>query len=71
MSPKLVNPTEVLTSPQVCDLLNITRQTLYAWLEQGKIKPWMRGGGSWLFIRSEVLKAKDIRYQRAAQAGGS
>lgn len=64
MTSKLVNPGEVLTTPQVCDLLDITRQTLYVWLERGKLKPWMRGGGSWLFLRSEVLKAKDIKYQR-------
>ncbi|MBI4371113.1 MAG: helix-turn-helix domain-containing protein [Elusimicrobia bacterium] len=62
--PRLVDAKEVLTTPQVCDLLNITRQTLYAWLQQGKVKPWMRGGGSWLFIRAEILKAKDFRYQR-------
>jgi len=70
MATNSVDPGEVLTTPQVCDLLGITRQTLYAWLQQGKLKPWMRGGGAWLFIRSEILKAKDIKYQRAAPVGG-
>lgn len=66
MATKSIDPSEVLTTPQVCDLLDITRQTLYAWLQQGKLKPWRRGGGSWLFIRSEVVKAKDFKYQRAS-----
>lgn len=71
MPNKMLNPNEVLTTPQACDLLGITRQTLYAWRKLGMIKPWMRGGGSWLFVRSEVLKAKDIRYQRVPRTGGS
>ena len=70
MATKLIDRGEVLTTPQACGLLEITRQTLYAWLEQGRIKPWMRGGGRWLFIRSEVLKAKDTKYQRATQTAG-
>ena len=60
-----LDPKEVLTTPQVCDLLEITRQTLYAWMERGRVKPWMKvGGASWLFVRSEVLKSKDLKYQR-------
>lgn len=66
MPPKLIDAGEILTTPQVCDLLDITRQTLYSWLQQGKIKSFMRAGaGTWLFVRTEALKAKDIKYQRA------
>ena len=66
MSARTISPEEVLTTPQVCDLLDITRQTLYSWMQQGKVKPWMKAGGaSWLFIRSEVEQAKVLKYQRA------
>ena len=62
---KTVNPKEVMTSPQVCEFLDITRQTLYSWLQQGKIKPWMKvGGASWLFILSEVEKLQNAKYDR-------
>lgn len=65
MSAQMIPQDEVLTTPEACDLLDITRQTLYSWMEQGRIKPWMKAGGaSWLFARSEVLKAKDTKYQR-------
>jgi excisionase family DNA binding protein len=65
MKTRRLDPKEVLTTPQVCDLLEITRQTLYAWMERGRVKPWMKvGGASWLFVRSEVLKSKDLKYQR-------
>jgi excisionase family DNA binding protein len=65
MKTQRLDPKEVLTTPQVCDLLEITRQTLYAWMERGRVKPWMKvGGASWLFVRSEILKSKDLKYQR-------
>ena len=66
MSARMIAREEVVTTPEVCDLLKITRQTLYAWMQRGRIKPWMKAGGaSWLFVRSEVMKAKDLKYQRA------
>ena len=59
------DPRDVLTTPQVCDLLEITRQTLYAWMERGRVKPWMKvGGASWLFIRDEVKNLRSARYVR-------
>jgi len=62
---KLIHPKEAMTTPQACEFLGITRQTLYSWLQQGKIKPWMKvGGASWLFIQSEVEKLKDAKYNR-------
>lgn len=65
MKTQRLDPKEVLTTPQVCDLLEITRQTLYAWMERGRVKPWMKvGGASWLFLRSEVAKARELKYQR-------
>jgi excisionase family DNA binding protein len=65
MSEKYLNPKEILTSPQACALLGISRQTLYNWLHQGRIKPFMKvGGASWLFIRSEVEPFKESRYRR-------
>jgi len=65
MKTQRLDPKEVLTTPQVCDLLEITRQTLYAWMERGRVKPWMKvGGASWLFLRGEVVKVKDMKHQR-------
>ena len=65
MKTQLPQPREILTTSQVCNLLDITRQTLYAWLNQGKVKPWMKvEGASWLFLRKEVAKARDLKYQR-------
>ena len=60
-----IPPAEILTTPQACGLLGITRQTLYAWLERGRVRPWMKvGGASWLFLRGEVLKAKGLKHRR-------
>lgn len=65
MKTQRLDPKEVLTTPQVCDLLEITRQTLYAWMERGRVKPWMKvGGSSWLFIRDEVKHLGSTRYVR-------
>ena len=62
----MISHEEVLTTPQACDLLKVTRQTLYSWMQQGRVKPWMKAGGaSWLFIRDEIVQAKDSKYQRA------
>ncbi len=62
----MISPEEVLTTPQACDLLKVTRQTLYSWMQQGRVKPWMKAGGaSWLFTRDEIEQAKDSKYQRA------
>lgn len=56
-----LKPNEVMTTPQACRELGITRQTMYAWLQRGQIKPWMKvgGGSSWLFVRREVDKLKE------------
>lgn len=60
-----LNPRDVLTTPQACHLLGITRQTLYLWIEKRKIKPWMMvGGASWLFKKEDVEKLKGHRYKR-------
>ena len=57
---------DLLTTPETCKLLGITRQTLYAWIEQKKIKPWRKLGGrsAWFFLRSEVKKAKGKKFRR-------
>lgn len=62
---RAVVPGELLTAPQACRLLKITRQTIYAWLQRGRFKPWMKvGGASWLFIRDEVENLRSARYVR-------
>lgn len=65
MKTQLIDPREILTTPQACELLDVTRQTLYNWMQRGRVKPWMKvGGASWLFLRGEVVKAKDMKHQR-------
>ncbi|MEK7287524.1 MAG: helix-turn-helix domain-containing protein [Elusimicrobiota bacterium] len=66
MSPKItISPDDVLSTAEVCELAGITRQTLYSWIEQGKIKPWKktRGGATWLFLRRDAEKLKGKKYQ--------
>lgn len=68
MSTKIaVSPDDVLSTSEVCALAEITRQTLYAWIEQGKIKPWRatRNGATKLFLRSDAEKLKGIKYKRS------
>ncbi len=57
---------DILTTLETCRLLEITRQTLYTWIAQKKIKPWRKLGGrsAWFFLRSEVKKAKSKKYRR-------
>ncbi len=66
MKTRLIDPREILTTPQACELLSVTRQTLYHWMERGRLKPWMRaGGGSWLFLRRELKGLENSKYVRA------
>ena len=57
---------DILTTLEACRLLGVTRQTLYTWIEDKKIKPWRKLGGrsAWFFLRSEVKKAKGIKFKR-------
>ncbi|OGR50902.1 MAG: hypothetical protein A3I11_06240 [Elusimicrobia bacterium RIFCSPLOWO2_02_FULL_39_32] len=61
-----MNLDNLLTTLETCKILNITRQTLYVWIEQKKIKPWRKLGGrsAWFFLRNEVKKAKGIKFMR-------
>jgi len=66
MNSKPPKPSDVLTTPQVCRTLNITRQTLYNWLGNGILKPWMKvGGASWLFTKAHVVTLKGSKHERA------
>ena len=60
-----ISPDNVLSTSEVCALAGITRQTLYAWIEQGKIKPWKvtRNGATQLFLRLDAEKLKGIKYK--------
>jgi excisionase family DNA binding protein len=44
---------EVLTSQEVCEMLHISRATLYKLIGAGKI-PSFRVGGDWRFRRDEL-----------------
>ena len=65
MPKKTLEPKDVLTTPQACRILGIARQTLYIWMDQGRIKPWMKvGGASWLFQRKDVERLKGQKYKQ-------
>ena len=53
---------EILAAQEACGVLKIARQTLYIWIEQGKIKPWRQMGGreACFFLKKDVEKAKGI-----------
>ena len=69
MKSQALDPQSILTTPQACRILGITRQTLYLWMQNGRLKPWMRSGGfSWLFARKDIEKLKDTKYTRQVGA---
>jgi excisionase family DNA binding protein len=61
-----MRPEDIVSTQEACKLLDITRPTLYAWIEQGKVKPWGKLGGhaAWYFLRREIAKGKIQKYQR-------
>ncbi|OIO04650.1 MAG: hypothetical protein AUJ52_14800 [Elusimicrobia bacterium CG1_02_63_36] len=61
-----MRPQDIVSARDACQLLGISRPTLYSWIEQGKLKPWGKVGGNeaWIFLRTEVLKAHGTKYQR-------
>ena len=65
-------PEDIVNTQEACRLLDISRPTLYAWIEQGKVKPWGKLGGheAWYFLRKDVLKVKEQgrKYERARVA---
>lgn len=62
-----MRPEDIVSTQEACKLLDITRPTLYSWIEQGKIKPWGKLGGhaAWFFLKRELLNAKVQKYQKA------
>lgn len=65
MKPKPPNPADIMTTPQVCRTLSITRQTLYNWLNNGKLKPWMKvGGASWLFTKVHIATLQGTKHKK-------
>lgn len=61
-----MKPEDLLSTRVTCQLLGITRPTLYSWIKQRKIKAWGKLGehAAWFFLKAEVVKAKDKRYMR-------
>ena len=55
-----MRPEDIVNTQEACRLLDISRPTLYVWIEQGKVKPWGKLGGheAWFFMRKEVLRVK-------------
>lgn len=49
-----MNHNDLLTIQGVADLLGVSRQTIYNWMESGTSPPFLRVGGRTLFQRGEV-----------------
>ena len=62
-----MKPEDLVSTQEACKLLDITRPTLYSWMEQGKIKAWGQIGGhsAWFFLRKEILKARSTNAKHA------
>ncbi len=62
-----MNLDDLLTTSETCELLGITRQTLYSWIERGKVRPWRKLGGrsAWFFMRQEAMKARGLKHRRS------
>ena len=67
-----MRPEDIVSMQEACRLLEITRPTLYSWIEQGKVKPWGQLGGheAWFFLKKEVIRVKGQgrKYERARVA---
>lgn len=65
----VMRPEDIVSTQEACRLLDISRPTLYVWIEQGKVKPWGQLGGheAWYFLRKDVLKVKEQgrKYERS------
>lgn len=61
-----MRPEDLVTTQEACRILRISRPTLYSWITQRKLKPWGQFGGheAWFFLRSELLKARGMKYRR-------
>jgi len=46
---------EILTTEEVCNLLRVSRQTIYKFVDQGRL-PGTKIGQSYKFLRSEVME---------------
>ncbi len=68
----VMRPEDIVSTQEACRLLDISRPTLYVWIEQGKVKPWGQLGGheAWYFLRKDVLKVKaqGRKYERTRVA---
>lgn len=50
---------EVLTKPEVLDLLGLSRQSMHSHLKRGNIKPFKESGNTQLFFKEDVMKFKE------------
>lgn len=50
---------EVLTKPEVLELLGLSRQSMHSHLKRGNIKPFKESGNTQLFFKEDVLKFKE------------
>ncbi|MEK6544260.1 MAG: response regulator, partial [Elusimicrobiota bacterium] len=65
-----MQPDELLTSSQVCQILSITRPTLYHWIKERRLRPWkvIGEGSTHLFLRTglELKRLKKYSGEKAS-----
>lgn len=61
LSPELKEliASEVLTKPEVVELLGLSRQAIYSHLKKGNIVPFKESGNTQLYFKEDVLKFKE------------
>ena len=50
-------PEQTYTVTEACDVLDVTRQTLYQWIEKGLIQATRRMGKPYTIAQSEIDRA--------------
>ncbi|MGE7880132.1 helix-turn-helix transcriptional regulator [Peribacillus muralis] len=50
---------EVLTKPEVLELLGLSRQSMHSHLKRGNIQPFKESGNTQLFFKEDVMKFKE------------
>lgn len=61
-----IEPEQMLTTKQVCELLHIDRGTVYDWRDAGILKAYGRGKRVWYKLSEVIASLKPINHGRAA-----
>lgn len=64
-----MNPPDLLSTIEVCEVVGFDRSTLSRWIKDGTASPAMRlpgKTGAYLFTRAETERLRDIYRERTA-----